>query len=74
MQSTVDRGRLAALQAREEERFVRTHPRSQELHARAGRSLLAGVPMHWMTEWAGSFPVFVSEASGARYAPAPASQ
>jgi len=67
MQSTVDRGRLAALQAREEERFVRTHPRSQELHARAGRSLLAGVPMHWMTEWAGSFPVFVSEASGARF-------
>ena len=23
--------------------------------------------MHWMTEWAGAFPVFVEEASGARF-------
>jgi glutamate-1-semialdehyde 2,1-aminomutase len=65
--STVDRARLARLQAREEQRFVQLHPRSKELHARAGRSLLAGVPMHWMVEWAGSFPVFVAEASGARF-------
>jgi glutamate-1-semialdehyde 2,1-aminomutase len=65
--STVDRSRLAQLQAREEARFVETHPRSRELHARAGRSLLAGVPMHWMTEWAGAFPVFVAEAAGARF-------
>src|SRR5207247_10596603 len=28
---------------------------------------LAGVPMPWMTEWAGAFPVFVAEASGARF-------
>jgi glutamate-1-semialdehyde 2,1-aminomutase len=65
--STVDRARLAALQEREEERFVREHPRSRELHERAGRSLLAGVPMHWMVEWAGAFPVFVAEAHGARF-------
>jgi glutamate-1-semialdehyde 2,1-aminomutase len=64
---TVDRGRLAGLQAREEERFIALHPRSQALHERAGRSLLAGVPMHWMVEWAGAFPVFVAEASGARF-------
>ena len=64
---TVDRERLARLRAREEERFVALHPRSQALHARAGRSLLAGVPMHWMVEWAGAFPVFVAEASGARF-------
>jgi glutamate-1-semialdehyde 2,1-aminomutase len=65
--STVDRVRLADLAAREERRFGETHPRSRELFERAGRSLLAGVPMHWMTEWAGAFPVFVSEASGARF-------
>jgi glutamate-1-semialdehyde 2,1-aminomutase len=65
--STVDRARLAELQAREEERFVREHPRSRALHERAGRSLLAGVPMHWMVEWAGAFPIFVAEASGARF-------
>ena len=31
------------------------------------RSLLGGVPMPWMTEWAGPFPVFVAEAEGARF-------
>jgi glutamate-1-semialdehyde 2,1-aminomutase len=65
--STVDRDRLAGLQAREDERFARDHPRSKELFDRAGESMLAGVPMHWMVEWAGAFPVFVAEASGARF-------
>jgi glutamate-1-semialdehyde 2,1-aminomutase len=65
--STVDRARLAELHAREERRFVDQHPRSRELHERAGRSLLAGVPMHWMVEWAGAYPVFVAEARGARF-------
>ena len=64
---TVDRTRLAGLQAREERRFEETHRRSLELFDRARRSLFAGVPMHWMTEWAGAFPVFVEEASGARF-------
>ncbi len=27
--------------------------------------MLAGVPMPWMTEWAGPFPIFAAEASGA---------
>ena len=29
--------------------------------------MLAGVPMPWMTEWAGPYPVFVAEAEGARF-------
>jgi glutamate-1-semialdehyde 2,1-aminomutase len=65
--STVDRDRLARLQAREDERFDREHPRSKELFKRAGASMLAGVPMHWMVEWASAFPVFVAEAAGARF-------
>jgi glutamate-1-semialdehyde aminotransferase len=65
--TTVDRTRLADLHAREERRFADTHTRSLELSQRARRSLFAGVPMHWMTEWAGAFPVFVEEASGARF-------
>ena len=64
---TVDRARLTELYAREERSFEQTHPRSLELFGRARRSLFAGVPMHWMTEWAGPFPVFVEEASGARF-------
>ena len=55
------------LLARELERFEREHPRSRELGARAHRSLLAGVPMHWMVRWAGGFPVYAADAAGARF-------
>lgn len=49
------------------DRFAREHPRSQELAVRARRSLLAGVPMHWMVRWAGGFPVYATDANGARF-------
>jgi glutamate-1-semialdehyde 2,1-aminomutase len=55
------------LLAEELERFAREHPRSHELSQRARRSLLAGVPMHWMVRWAGGFPVYASDAEGARF-------
>ena len=61
------RTRIADLTAREERRFRDEHPRSQELAERSRRSLLAGVPMHWMAKWPGGFPVFVAEAHGARF-------
>src|SRR5207247_9225439 len=53
--STVDRARMSELMAREQERFTQTHPRSGELFEAARRSMLAGVPMPWMTEWAGRY-------------------
>lgn len=65
--STVDRGRLAGLMAAEEATFVARTPRSAELHEQARRSLLAGVPMSWMTRWPGPYPVVVDEASSARF-------
>jgi glutamate-1-semialdehyde 2,1-aminomutase len=58
---------LDDLLSRELECFEREHPRSRELTTRAERSLLAGVPMPWMTRWAGGFPVFAVEAHGARF-------
>src|SRR5512133_3423870 len=67
MDSTVDRVRLRELMSRERDRFVKEHPRSGELFERSKTNLLAGVPMPWMTEWAGPYPVFVSEAEGARF-------
>jgi glutamate-1-semialdehyde 2,1-aminomutase len=67
MDSTVDRARLRDLMRREEDRFVADHPRSQELFESGRQTLLAGVPMPWMTEWAGPYPVFVAEAEGARF-------
>ncbi len=63
----IDRERLLSLRAAEEDRFRETHPRSAELAREADRSLLAGVPMPWMTRWAGSFPLFVDSAAGARF-------
>jgi glutamate-1-semialdehyde 2,1-aminomutase len=58
---------LGGLLERELERFRSEHPRSLELTERARRSLLGGVPMHWMVRWAGGFPVFATEAEGARF-------
>jgi glutamate-1-semialdehyde 2,1-aminomutase len=62
----IDRTRLSSLYADEERRFVETHPRSQALSQQAAGSLLAGVPMPWMTRWAGAFPLFQESAAGAR--------
>jgi len=64
---TIDRTRLRSLMQREEKRFADERPRSRELFTRAKHSLLSGVPMNWMVKWAGPFPVFVKEASGARF-------
>ena len=63
----LDRERLARRMADETERFAAEHPRSHALHERAKASLLDGVPMNWMVRWAGPFPLFVEEASGARF-------
>ena len=52
----IDRTRLAELRRTEERRFVELHPRSAELAGQAGGSLLAGVPMPWMTRWPGRVP------------------
>jgi glutamate-1-semialdehyde 2,1-aminomutase len=61
-----DRGRLSALLAREGEAFAAGRPQSRALYERATGALLGGVPMPWMMAWAGGFPVFAREASGAR--------
>ena len=67
MPNTIERSRLDDLLAQELERFERDHPRSRELFESARDTLLAGVPMPWMSEWAGPYPVFVAEAHGARF-------
>ena len=64
---TVDRDRLELLLAAELDRFALTHPRSGKLHEQAKASLLDGVPMNWMSEWASPFPLFVEAASGAGF-------
>jgi glutamate-1-semialdehyde 2,1-aminomutase len=51
--------------ARERELFRDRNPRSRELHEEARGSLLSGVPMSWMTMWAGGFPLYLDRAAGA---------
>jgi glutamate-1-semialdehyde 2,1-aminomutase len=63
---TVDRERLAALLERERQRYVAAHPRSLELFGQARASLLAGVPMSWMSIWPGGFPLYFAQAHGNR--------
>ena len=64
---TINRTRLASLMQREQKNFINGRPKSKALFERAGKSLLAGVPMNWMVKWAGAFPPFVREAQGAHF-------
>jgi glutamate-1-semialdehyde 2,1-aminomutase len=63
----IDRERLKRVLAEEEDRFVSDHPRSRARFEESRRCLLGGVPMNWMVRWAGRFPVFVQEGSGAHF-------
>jgi glutamate-1-semialdehyde 2,1-aminomutase len=63
----IDRARLAQLRAIEDERFLKTHPKSGELFKKAKLSMPGGVPMSWMSKWPGAYPVFVEEAKGASF-------
>ena len=63
--TTAQREQLAGLIARERDAYAQANPRSQELHAGARGSLLAGVPMSWMTMWVGGFPLYLERAHGA---------
>src|SRR5260370_25357752 len=60
----LDRIRLASLAQREQKLVADQRRNSKALFERAGKSLLAGVPMNWMQKWAGAFPPFVREAQG----------
>jgi glutamate-1-semialdehyde 2,1-aminomutase len=60
--------RLSELLTREHTLFDDGHWRSRERHEAARWSLLAGVPMPWMAQWAGGFPVYFERAWGATIA------
>ncbi len=63
--SAIDRTRLQEVIAAEEARFVRAHPRSKKLFERARKTMIGGVPMNWMIDWPGPYPIFMKEARGA---------
>jgi len=63
----IDRQKLQALHAREEERFAARTPKSRELFEKAKGVMPGGVPMSWMTKWPGKYPLFVASAQGAHF-------
>lgn len=63
--NSIDRKRLSVLLDQEQQRFRAEHPVSKQLFEKARTHFLAGVPMNWMVEWAGAYPIFVKEGSGA---------
>jgi glutamate-1-semialdehyde 2,1-aminomutase len=62
--TTVNRERLEELVGRERQTFASRHPESQKLFFDGSDVLLRGVPMSWMSEWAGGFPIFFDRAVG----------
>ncbi len=62
----IDLSRVAVLLEQEEVRFRSLHPTSGELYTRGVDSFLYGAPMHWMQQWPGAYPIYVSAAVGAR--------
>lgn len=64
---TVNHKRLEKLLKEEESKFFTEHPKSYHHFKRALQSMQGGVPMLWMIRWAGTFPIFVQEAKGARF-------
>jgi glutamate-1-semialdehyde 2,1-aminomutase len=61
----VDPARIAQLLAAELARFAASHPRALEFRNRAEHTMLYGVPMNWMTRWAGQAPIVAAGAHGA---------
>lgn len=57
--------RLGHLIEREQDRFLKQHPRSAKAWEEGKRHFLYGGPSHWMRRWAGGFPIYVEEARGA---------
>ena len=57
--------RIAAMRARETERFARARPLSRAAVAAGQAAFVQGVPMAWMSDWPMPFPMLVAKASGA---------
>jgi len=57
--------KLDRLIEREQDRFLKRHPRSARAWEEGKQHFLYGGPSHWMRRWAGGFPIYVEDASGA---------
>ena len=56
-----------ALLVSERTKYLKLHPKSAELSAKANQHFLYGVPMHWMNDWGTPVPLFINHAEGAHF-------
>ena len=56
-----------ALLVSERAKYLKLHPKSAELSAKANKHFLYGVPMHWMNDWGTPVPLFINHAEGAHF-------
>ncbi|KZE25378.1 transaminase [Crenobacter luteus] len=64
MPTRFDRSAILSVIDGERRRFAATHPASERLARDSRGHFLAGVPMHWMSDWGTPFPLFVASAEG----------
>jgi glutamate-1-semialdehyde 2,1-aminomutase len=62
----IDPDRIEHMMVAETALFDELHPQSRRLFDAGRQSMLHGVPMHWMSQWPGTHPIFVDRAAGAR--------
>jgi glutamate-1-semialdehyde 2,1-aminomutase len=62
----IDRAKARIIMEHEVELFTRTHPKSKSMSERARNSMIGGVPMNWMIEWPGPFPIFAKAGMGSK--------
>jgi glutamate-1-semialdehyde 2,1-aminomutase len=62
----IDRAKARIIIEHEAELFTRTHPKSKSMFERARNSMIGGVPMNWMIEWPGPFPIFAKAGIGSK--------
>lgn len=61
----IPRSAVEAMLQRERAEFAARRPRCRALATRGAPHWLAGVPMHWMSDWGTPFPLQVASAQGA---------
>ncbi len=62
----IDRNKARVNIASENKLFTRTHQKSKKMFERSRNSMIGGVPMNWMIEWPGPFPIFAKAGVGSR--------
>ena len=62
----INRTKVELVLEREGREFSKTHPRSRRMFERARMSMIGGVPMNWMVEWPGPFPIFARRGQGSK--------